>query len=351
MADSRLTRGPMHRTFLFMRLAFCAATGVLACGSTAPSAGAFSPACLHYAGYTTGGQCGNPALPKAEVARVTPRWAQHCEDVLALPGSTITADALDKCLTVLEAGGCWAANTPDACVFPSGTLTVGAACNERGVQCQSGACSGPLAQQPCGACLPSVSIGGACDQQQATNVCVAGSSCNATATGAACATLTLGPVGAACSQSSDCVSGLICNPTTLMCAAPPGAGAPCVDPFGCAYPLVCNVNPTTGSSATCQPPGGPGTPCLTDEFCTRPLGCSMTDMTCGVVSWQAAGQPCDGDMIRCLVGACPTTSAPVCPTVVPDGGVCTAGDDAQTCDAGSVCFAGKCALGSSVACQ
>jgi hypothetical protein len=76
----------------------------------------------------------------------------------------------------------------------------------------------------------------------------------------------------------------------------------------------------------------------------------MANSTCGVVSWQSAGQSCDGDMARCLVGACPTTSVPVCPTVLKDGAPCAAGDETQTCDAGAVCFGGKCVPSSGVMC-
>jgi len=351
-------KNPMHRTAVLGTLALCAAVFAvlcadLSCSSSPPAqaSGAFSPACLHYASHVTGGQCGAPALPATEVARVTPRWAQHCEDILAMPGSSITAAALDQCLTLLEAGDCWSANPPDVCLS-SGTLPANAACNQNGLQCQSGSCLGTIAQAPCGTCVASAAVGQPCDPTQAENLCVLGSSCvtsTTAATGATCVAVTLGAPGATCAQSSDCATGLICDPTTLKCAKPPGVGAACSDPFSCAYPLVCNVTDDAGT--TCQPAGVAGAPCLYDEYCVKGLGCSTAGGTCGPISWQTAGQPCDGDLARCLVGDCPATQAPVCPTILEDGAACTSGDATQTCDVGAVCFNGKCVSGSSVVCK
>lgn len=347
----------MHRTSVLWNSAlfagpFAALFAALACSGSPPAQPvAFSPACLHYASHVTGGQCGAPDLPAAEVARVTPRWAQHCEDILAMPGSSITAAALDRCLTLLEAGACWSANPPDVCLA-SGTLPANAACNQDGLQCQSGSCTGTAAQAPCGTCVAPAEIGASCDPTQTDNLCVLGSSCTAsTASTAAstCVAVTLGVAGATCAQSSDCATGLICDPTAMKCATPPGLGGSCSDPFGCAYPLVCNV--TNDAGTTCQPAGVAGAPCLFDEFCVKGLGCSAAGGTCGPISWQSAGQPCDGDLARCLVGDCPGTQAAVCPTILPDGAACSADDTSQACDVGAVCYAGKCASGSSVACK
>jgi hypothetical protein len=333
------------------RLSVGAALGMAACSSPSPPTAApttFSAACLHYASHLTGGQCGNPALPAAEVERVTPRWAQHCEDVLSLPGSLLTASALDQCLTLLEAGDCWSANPPDICMS-AGTLAANAACNQFGVQCQSGACLGTIAQAPCGTCVPPVTLGQACDPNLTANLCVIGSVCAPDATGSSCTALTLKPLNAPCTASSDCATGLICDATALVCAKPPGAGAPCSDPFSCEYPLVCNVTETAGT--TCQPAGAAGAPCLNDEFCTKGLGCSNAGGTCGPITWKNAGEPCDGDLARCLVGTCPPVQAPVCPTIIADGAACSADDVTQTCDVGAVCFSGKCTTGTKVACN
>jgi hypothetical protein len=357
----------MHRAHVFRLLALCAALSAQSCSSSAPTPTptVFSPACLHYASHLTGGQCGAPALPAAEVARVAPRWAQHCEDVLAMPGSSLTAEALNQCLTLLEAGDCWSANPPESCLS-AGTLPANAACNQAGVQCQSGSCLGTIAQAPCGNCVPAVSLGQACDPAGNANLCVLGTSCassvsNADAGGEGgggdaeppqspvCTPVTLGALGAVCTQSADCATGLICDATALTCSKPPGMGASCSDPFGCAYPLVCNVTNTGGT--TCQSPGSAGAPCLDDEFCARGLGCSTEGGTCGPITWRSAGQPCDGDLARCLVGDCPAVQVPVCPVVLVDGAACTAGDTTTTCDAGAICFGGKCVPNSRVICQ
>src|SRR5579863_7759033 len=241
----------MHRSFVLGPIALGGALAIFSCDDPdSPSTpggpadggvtGTFSAACLHYASHLTGGVCGAPALPAAEVERVTPRWAQHCEDLLAMPGSTLTAAALDECLTLLETGDCLTnQNPPDSCLS-TGTLAANAACNQNGVQCASGACLGTIAQFPCGNCVAAVTIGQACDPTGSANLCVLGSSCTASATGTTtCTAVTLGAVGTTCTMSGDCASGLICEPTTLKCAKPPGIGASCSDPFSCSYPNVC----------------------------------------------------------------------------------------------------------------
>jgi hypothetical protein len=350
----------MHRSFATVPIAICAVLMVLSCDNPdtpgtpggpgdAATTQVFSAVCLHYASHKTGGTCGAPALPAAEVERVTPRWAQHCEDVLAMPGSTLTAAALDECLTLLETGDCLANdNAPDACLS-AGTLPANAPCNQNGVQCQSGECLGTIAQAPCGNCVPPAKLGQACDPMLTANLCVLGSTCPTSSSTPTCTAVTLGVVGATCTQSDDCASGLICAPATLTCSKPPGLGAGCSDPFSCAYPDVCNV--TNNAGTTCQAPGTAGTPCLFDEFCAKGLGCSQAAGTCGAITWQSAGQPCDGDLARCLVGACPPVEVPVCPTIVNDGDPCTADDATQTCDVGAVCFGGKCVSSSGVTCQ
>jgi|HubBroStandDraft_1064217.scaffolds.fasta_scaffold00552_3 hypothetical protein len=350
----------MHRSFVLGPIALYGALAIFSCDdpdspSTPGGPGdgattlAFSAVCLHYASHVTDGECGAPALPPAEVERVTPRWAQHCEDLLAMPGSTLTAAALDQCLTLLETGDCLTnQNPPDACLS-AGTLPANAACNQNGAQCASGACLGTLSQAPCGNCVAPAALGQACDPTGTANLCVLGSSCISSATSATCTAVTLGVVGATCTTSNDCASGLICDPTTLTCSKPPGIGAACSDPFSCSFPNVCNV--TNNAGTTCQAPGVAGTPCLFDEFCEKGLGCSQAAGTCGPISWQSAGQPCDGDLARCLVGSCPQVEVPACPTIVKDGDVCTQSDPTQTCDVAAVCFSGKCVSGTKVICQ
>jgi hypothetical protein len=335
----------MRRTSFTASLAFVAAIGIVACGSQPPSTTTFSTTCLHYASYLTSGKCGWPPIPATEAERVMPRWAQRCQDTLAMPGSSITSAALDQCLTLLESGECWSANSPDVCLS-AGTLQGGAACNEYGAQCQSGECL-QGASAPCGTCLPAVALGQTCDPNVLTNKCELGTEC----TGAAqstCSSVTLGAAGANCAQSSDCAAGLVCGPSGT-CAAPLPNGSPCLEPFSCAYPLVCNMNADT--TTTCQPAGASGASCLTDEYCADGLGCS-TAQTCGAITWQGPGQPCDGSLVRCLVGGCPSSDTqPVCPTVVKDGDPCSAVDPTQVCDVAAVCFQGKCVLASSVKCQ
>ncbi len=344
----------MYRFFVLGAAAASAALSVISCSGSAPAPAAttFSAACLHYASHVTGGQCGAPALPAAEVERVTPRWAQHCEDVLAMHGSSLTAAALDQCLTLLETGDCWSANPPDSCLS-AGTLAANAPCNQFGVQCQSGACLGIAGQAPCGTCIPAATLGQPCDPMQSANVCVLGTSCVTSTTGTSiCTAVTLAAAGAACVVSSDCATGLVCDPVAQMCVKPPGVGASCSDPLSCAYPLVCNVTAT--GSTTCQDAGTAGAPCLSqfgDEYCAKGLGCSQGGSTCGVITWQAVGQPCDGDLTRCLVGSCPPDQVPVCPIVLKDGDACSADDTAHTCDVGALCTGGKCVPGSSVVCQ
>jgi hypothetical protein len=341
----------MMRPHLSTPLALLAAWGLAACGNAdPPSPSPSSVACLHYARHLTGGQCGAPALPPAEVARVVPRWAAHCETFLATPGSTVTAAALDECLTLLEAGACGSYNLPPVCLW-AGTLSGGAACNQLSVQCQSGAMgcvANPNAAGPCGTCLPPTALGQPCDPLGTANTCAVGSTCSGSDAGASCAAF--GQSGAKCLGNADCASGLNCS-ASLSCAPPTPSGAACSSVFECAYPLVCNIN--ADMSTTCQPAGPAGAPCLSDEYCASGLACSATQ-TCEVLVWKAAGEPCDGDLARCMVGACPvggTNPRPVCPAVLADGAPCTPGDPAQVCDVAAECLGGQCARPIAIACQ
>jgi hypothetical protein len=309
----------------------------MACGSSIPSGG-FSPGCLHFAEYLTNGKCGSPLLPATEAARVRPRYASECENLLALPGTRITSSRLDACLAALEAGGCRSATLPDVC-NTAGSLAGGAVCNAGSWQCESGKCSGFTASgyggvvsSACGACLPAIAVGRPCDA--ASSQCVPGSLCVNAGAGATC--VAPGDVGAPCDQDSLCKSGLFCDIGTLQCANPIAAGGPCNDVRSCVYPLVCSASPTGG---VCQDLGQVGAPCLNDGYCAAGLGCAKAH-TCGKIARVSPGEACDGDLVRCLVGGC--AAGVQCAAVIADGLPCDAADLFHTCDAGARCYDGVC---------
>ena len=130
-----------------------------------------------------------------------------------------------------------------------------------------------------------------------------GTSCllsGATATGPVltCEAATYGEVGASCDT----------NFTTAQCK----------------NGLVC------AAAGKCSPPpvsfGQAGRSCARDSNCAAGLGCGVRTH-CAPVTWVGAGETCNNDDVRCLVGNCAytgiwdgvSTVEGKCPKVLPDG--------------------------------
>jgi hypothetical protein len=246
--------------------------------------------------------------PTSEAARVRSRADTLCAESAALPGSGRTPSVLEACVSALESGGCagfavCGENGANG-LFGTGSLGSGASC-VRNFQCASGNCpAGNDAPDGgflrCGTCAPLPAVGQECAHPNTMAVlakCTEGATCNYAATPPTCVAVTLVGSGGACTApGAECAAGLSCDP-----------GGTCV-------PTV-DVPPS----------------------CSR----------CVPLTWASAGQPCD-ETFNCLVGECAfdgSTSAGVCPSVIPDGQPCSTGDPAFTCDAYASCQDGMCVIG------
>ncbi len=338
----------------------CAVSLALACsGKTAGgdgdgggggSSGGGASACDDYFKAAFSGACpGTLEPPPSEIARVQSRFDTLCAEALALPGVGITSANLEACVAAIQSTSCAVLDDEyGACSFTSGSLGEGASCVTN-AQCGTGACSAGVQASDggttvCGVCSAAVPLGGSCTNGQS---CGPDAICNYGAMGdqTCVAVVNVGEGGACNTAFERCNSGLQCN-SSGVCAAPGDAGAACQSDLQCAAPLVCpSVN---GAASTCQPAGPVGAPCNSAVECTSGLGCDFTSHQCTSVTWVAAGQPCNGGSISCLVGSCPAGNPGAngnCPTVIPDGQPCNPTDGTTTCDTFAQCTQGVCVLG------
>ncbi len=317
------------------------------------SSGGGSSACDDYFNAAFSGACprNNLAPAPSEIARVQSRFDKLCADALALPGVGITSASLEACVAAIQSTSCAVLDDQyGACSFTSGSLAAGASCLTD-AQCGTGDCSAGV-QAPdggitvCGVCSAAVPLGGSCANGQS---CGPNAMCNfgAMADETCVAVVSVGEGGACNSAFDRCNSGLQCN-SSGVCAVPEGPGAACRSDWDCAPPLACPA-PAAGPS-TCQPEGAVGAPCYDAAECTSGLHCDLTSYQCTSVTWVAAGQPCNGGSLSCLVGGCSMaspegTETGTCPTVIPDGQPCNPTDGTTTCDTFAQCTQGVCVLG------
>jgi hypothetical protein len=279
------------------------------------------------------------------------RYEQVCAHALALPGTNLTADQVSACVSAYGARGCRDFNALSGCNVP-GTLAGGASC-ATGTQCQSSSCSkssssadGGSVTPACGTCDALIPDGQPCGGT-ARGQCSSASRCETATTPPFCAAVIVGDVGSSCSQAP-CKAGLFCNPTTMLCAFPGGAGAACTDTTGCTYPLSCLGTPP---NQTCQSPQRAGAPCTIDSDCSSGLGCDPMARQCGAIGWASSGQPCGG-LVRCLVGNCSASmTSGQCPVVIADNQPCTSSTGSATCDTFASCINGTCTLAASIVCN
>jgi hypothetical protein len=313
----------------------------------ADAALAAQAACTDYLAAGTSA-CGPNYLPMSEMPQFNAGALLACQNEVALPGSGVTPTALHACASAIRGSPCFrpfpdlvhaivygTLDSLGACNFP-GSLPTGAPCNEN-FQCATELCQGardalldgqPLPTTPptCGTCAATADAGQSCTG----STCAPGTTCMNTGQ---CLAITYGSVGAACDfQEALCDVGLECY--EFQCAnLPANVGAPCVDTFGCAPPLICRE-----AGLTCQAAGTVGTSCAVDEDCAFGLVCAGV---CTAVTWVMPGQPCGGASMQCLVGPCGGSNnapQPACPSIISDGQPCGSG----TCDAYSECVSGVC---------
>jgi hypothetical protein len=364
--------------------------------------GPATSACEHY--YAAQNlRCGGPVLPSSKAMRAEARFVQVCLNDIALPGSGMTHASVEACASALDSSPCELPDGPPvACNF-NGALPGGAPCNE-GLQCQSGQCQGTAAFSPegpigpytCGTCAPFVAVGQVCAHENFSGGCASNAICligagmeRATYPTYTCVAVAQGDVGAACDDLSvTCKSGLYCAAQTRRCTVLGDAGAACGEgptppgaPGGCGAPLSCVG---LQGAATCSI-GALGAFCLDDLDCSAGLGCvpgpcsttvarigCSASGTCQPVAWASAGEMCDGNRTRCLVGSCgsgsgigpalipPADGGPAmgtCPMIASDGQPCR-----SQCDTSAECFnstgkagasglVGTCTLLDSIVCK
>lgn len=332
----------------------CGPGVLLACsGKTSPGGGggggnSDTQACDDYFQAVFQTSCdGSPLLPSSETTRLQGRFQTLCTAALALPGISLDPSALEACVTAVKSSGCSVleANTGPCALNTAGSLAAGTSC-VTGAQCSGGTCTADEASPDggellCGTCVTPPAIGQSCANGQ---TCGPNAAClDGASGGETCVAVTYAAAGASCSGVTQCNAGLYCD-TTLTCATPGGAGAPCSEDEACALPLVC---PATTGSSTCQMPGASGAPCEDDLDCGSGLGCDYNLHTCGTVTWVSAGQTCSASA-RCLVGNCPFTNGVTggtCPAVIADGQPCVATSTDTTCDTYASCENDTCVFG------
>ena len=333
----------------------------LACSSPSnPAASTGASACDDYFDAVEGVACGATTPPADELARVRARFDTLCGNLLGLPGNGITSASLEACAKALDASGCGTNFGVAECSF-QGSLADSAPCNESS-QCQSGNCVFSLVLSDagtttpaCGSCVATVAAGQPC---KSSDICAPGAACDGTGGTYTCTPVAYGDIGAACDDvAAECKTGLYCDGLTSHCTAPGAAGAACTESSACVSQLVCSSGGTAGMATTCQAASAAGAACQANGECAAGLGCAAATHQCTLITWASAGQPC-GDVALCLVGGCPLQMGPSgpspggnCPMVIADGQACTTADPTETCDTFSRCTNGACQQPDGVACQ
>jgi hypothetical protein len=249
-------------------------------------------------------------LAYGSVSECITRAQITCPGDITASGSGATTANIEACAQAYTSASCSdleSNTTPSACEIP-GTLAAGTVC---GTDQQ---CVGP---------------NGYCK-------IAAGSTCGACATKAA--------AGGTCTSSNDCQGGLVCGGTS--CVSPGAAGAACSATHPCADPLVCS-NTTCSSPAeagqACQSTAD-GQTCDT----IMGVICNPTTLVCAQIQTASAGSPCgliSGGYTLCSGGSTCNVDASgemgTCGAVAADGAAC-GGTSAATCLAPSICVNNTC---------
>lgn len=258
-------------------------------------------------------------------------FVAYCNEIATAPGASNVAGQIDACAAQIDTSIC---ALPQCSI--RGTLAAGTAC-ANGVQCSSGSCevtgSGtPTTELQCGTCRSLATQGGDC-----TNAaCDVGLYCDSNNT---CAPYVA--QGGACTSTTPCASGLICDNTSQTCVKPPTKGQACTTL--CAAPYAC-IN------STCADRVGVGGSCPTGVECQANLTCNPQTQQCEQKPVAKAGEACgfvNNQLISCdsgLVCAGGTCAAPK-----QQGAACTVGKD--ECAANLVCDAGTCQVPDFTVCK
>lgn len=330
----------MHLLRIFASATILATVGSFAIACSSPDGGSSSSAegaCAQYASALTSfmSRCGGSNVGVNEA-----RMKLACASALSVNGTSITPQNVSACANAVKDLSC----TGDfdeiaACDFPPGKLADGTACVSSD-QCASEWCK--QGDATCGVCTARVAIGGTCTSDSR---CVAGATCSA----GKCVAEVKNPAGGSCdsAKGESCQSGLYCDFSTDTCKAYVAAGGACSTSARCQQDLTCD--PT---SKTCVKPtlAAEGQTCSFTVRCQSGLVCDPSAMKCAKLTMVPPGGTCGGALQRCEEGSC-NEATNKCPTVIPDGGACVAGDPSQTCAAYADCVDGKCLLAGQVVCK
>jgi len=341
MASELLGRRAMKLLRIFTSATLITSLGAiaLACSSgDTGGAGTVDGACAAYASAVTEylTRCAG-----STTGFVESRMKVVCASAMTLNGTAITPQFLNNCSGALKNLSC-DRDFDDiaACNAPPGTLGAGAACVSS-EQCATEWCK-KSDSTTCGACTARVAVGGTCTS---SSQCVEGARCS---TGK-CVAQIENPVGGSCdsTKGESCQSGLYCDYSTKTCKAFVAAGGACSISAPCQRDLTCDA-----TSKTCVKPtlAGEGQACSTTVRCQTGLLCDPASQKCAKITMVKPGGDCDSSLMRCEQGQCNEVTKK-CPTLIADGGACTPGDNAQTCEAYASCVDGKCLLPSQVVCK
>jgi hypothetical protein len=345
------------------------ATGALtgAGGSTVhdtSSDAAKAAACEHLFLATHSTRCGGAGLEPDEAKRELALFGNDCVQQFAQPGNGVTVSALEACAAAMEIADCNLVDgPPQACDF-RGTLPGAAQCSVS-TQCKSGSCDtrqeittpgGGFLPFECGKCTEAANLGEACPG----GGCVAGSACinqSPTSSGdtSRCVAIHVGAKGDPCDElTALCADDLYCSGRSRTCIPLGELGNSCGSkwPTGCKAPNYCD-----GAPGNCRAPGNTGADCSGGQPCAAGLACDEGTRLCAQIQWSEPGQPCDLGVHVCRADQCYQGSfgggvpgaTGVCPFITGLGESC--GGPTHVCDAGAVCYHGKCEGAHSVVCE
>lgn len=207
--------------------------------------------------------------PRTQYANATDCWAGHrlsCVRDANAPGVVDPVARLDRCSRALYALSCeervrWPSECNRSPGNVRGTLPDGVRC-WRQEQCASGACRGAMvpALPNCGTCGHLPIVGDRCTSDDGCRVTTF--------------------------NSFD--TDLVCDRTTGACVRGGAPGEPCTDARGCALPLRCAASFCRPIQS--QPVGAP---CSDTALCESGLYCSRTELVCRTQVFVPPGAACD----------------------------------------------------------
>ena len=205
---------------------------------------------------------------------------------------------IERCTNFMATAACGDVldDSSGSCDLAPGKAAEGESCASSRA-CASGVCR--FSGDPCGECVKAAGEGEPCDPE-----CGTGLTCTLQDV---CAPVVKNDIGGDCAAPpTTCRSFLICDNTTMKCAALAQEGEPCGS--GCDTFLLCEMDRCVPSDLSAL-----GEPCgLPFPRCSDQAYCDPTDLVC--VPRKTAGEQCTGDdpvkgddcgpRLGCIEGTC-----------------------------------------------